>query len=144
MLASDAGAKLPPLIRPPVYRRLCQLVRVASITDQQIVSVRVRQLIESYQRESEGGEGTDSALARKGAYWGIHSKQADFHLPDAFPFPEQEAEAAAATPTRLKALSDRHQERLINWGYVICDTAVRKYYDPTGQFKRPTRLPYPD
>lgn len=142
VLVSDGGAKEAELTRPPVYRRLCQLVRVTGITDQQIVFLRIRQLIESYRLGHQDGEGDDGALARKGAYWGIHSKVADFDLPDPFPFPEKEAEAAAATPTRLKALSDRDQERLINWGYVICDTAVRKYYNPEGRFKRPTQLPY--
>lgn len=143
VLVSDGGAKEAALTRPPVYRRLCQLVRVTGIADQQIVSLRIRQLIESYRLGHRGGEGGGAALARKGAYWGIHSKVSDFNLPDPFPFPEKEAEVAAATPTRLKALSNQDQERLINWGYVICDTAVRKYYNPDGQFKRPTELPYP-
>ncbi len=35
----------------------------------------------------------------------------------------------AETPTRLKRLDTRHQERLINWGYAVCDAAIRKSTD---------------
>jgi len=30
----------------------------------------------------------------------------------------------------LKALDTTTQERLINWGYAICDVAMRKHVDP--------------
>ena len=46
----------------------------------------------------------------------------------------------AGIPTRLKRLDDRDQERLINWGYAICDTALRKWVIEGVQ---PGRLPYP-
>jgi NTE family protein len=32
------------------------------------------------------------------------------------------------------------QERLINWGYAICDAALRRYVDP--QLPDPKGLPY--
>ena len=47
----------------------------------------------------------------------------------------------AETPTRLKRLDDVVQERLINWGYAVCDCALRARHDaalPRGSF------PYPD
>jgi NTE family protein len=47
----------------------------------------------------------------------------------------------AAVATRLKRLDKTTQERLINWGYAVCDAALRKHVDTTlaqGQF------PYPD
>ena len=31
------------------------------------------------------------------------------------------------TPTRLKALSSEHQERIINWGYSVSDAAIRRH-----------------
>lgn len=34
----------------------------------------------------------------------------------------------AATPTRLKRLDSKRQERLINWGCAVRDAAVRRYY----------------
>jgi len=34
------------------------------------------------------------------------------------------------------------QKRLINWGYAICDAALRKHYNPA--IPPPTGFPYPD
>jgi len=36
---------------------------------------------------------------------------------------------------------DDIQEKLINWGYVICDTTLRRWVDRT--IARPSALPYP-
>lgn len=36
---------------------------------------------------------------------------------------------AAMTPTRLKRLEPEYQERLINWGFAVCDAALRKHVD---------------
>ena len=38
--------------------------------------------------------------------------------------------ALANLPTRLKRLNRTTQERLINWGYAICDTGMRKLARP--------------
>jgi NTE family protein len=46
-----------------------------------------------------------------------------------------------ATATRLKRLDDTRQERLINWGYAVCDAALRKHVDPS--LPRPADFPYP-
>jgi NTE family protein len=43
--------------------------------------------------------------------------------------------------TRLKKLGAADQERLINWGYVICDTALRRWVDP--ELVPPAGTPYP-
>jgi NTE family protein len=47
----------------------------------------------------------------------------------------------AETPTRLKRLDDTRQERLINWGYAVCDAALRKHVKPG--LARPADFPYP-
>jgi NTE family protein len=47
----------------------------------------------------------------------------------------------AATPTRLAHLSNATQMRLINWGYAICDAAMRAYVDRS--LPAPTDFPYP-
>jgi NTE family protein len=33
----------------------------------------------------------------------------------------------AETPTLLKLMDDKLQERLINWSYAACDAALRKH-----------------
>ena len=77
---------------------------------------------------------------RKGAYWGIRTDIADYRLPDALPCPLEATTALANFPTRLKAVDDRMQERLINWGYAVCDSAMRRHVAsaPTA----PARFPY--
>jgi NTE family protein len=49
--------------------------------------------------------------------------------------------ALAAVPTRLARMEPEHQERLINWGYAICDAALRRHVDPA--VARPAGFPYP-
>jgi len=41
----------------------------------------------------------------------------------------------------LQAMDDGLQERLINWGYAICDASLRSYFDP--KLQRPLGFPYP-
>jgi NTE family protein len=41
--------------------------------------------------------------------------------------PTRTAELAAVA-TRLKARDDPTQERLINWGYAVCDASIRTYF----------------
>ena len=47
----------------------------------------------------------------------------------------------AGTPTRLKRLDEEVQERLINWGYAVCDAALRRHVDPNAP--EAPALPYP-
>ena len=65
----------------------------------------------------------------------------DYHLPDALPCPPEKTLILANTKTRLKRLEPALQERLINWGFAICDTAIRKWVDPA--LPRPAGFPYP-
>lgn len=37
--------------------------------------------------------------------------------------------AARVSLTRLKRLDDRLQKQLINWGYAVCDAALRAHVD---------------
>ncbi len=47
----------------------------------------------------------------------------------------------AEIPTRLKRVDATTQERLINWGYAVCDAALRKHVDP--ELLKPAGFPYP-
>jgi NTE family protein len=82
------------------------------------------------------------AHARQGAYWGIRTDIKDYGLDDALKCPHERTLALAETPTRLKRLDAVVQERLINWGYAVCDAALRKHVKPPG-LGAPTRFPYP-
>jgi NTE family protein len=130
VLISDAGGRIGAERRPPAFWPL-QLLRVLHVIDNQVRELRKRQAVQSY---IDG--------RRSGAYWGIRSDVEDFGLerPIADPTPAQVA-ALAGVPTRLAALGTPTQERLINWGYAICDTALRAHVDPQTP---PGSLPYPD
>jgi NTE family protein len=47
----------------------------------------------------------------------------------------------AATPTRLAEMEDDRQQRLINWGYAVCDASLRSYFDAS--LPAPATFPYP-
>lgn len=135
VLASDAGGQLAPDPTPAAdWPRHSQ--RIVEITRRQVASVRKRQLIASY----ELPEGQEDR--REGAYWGIRSDIAHYQLADALPAPPARTLELAETPTRLERLGTRHQERLINWGYAVCDAAVRKHWPPP-EAGPPPVFPYP-
>ena len=105
-------------------------IRINDIIDNQVRSLRVRQVIGAF----EAGD-------RTGAYWGIRTSIDDYRLRDALPSPEGQTLALAATPTRLKRMDAVLQERLINWGYAVCDAAIRRHLDPA--VPPPAAFPYP-
>jgi NTE family protein len=128
ILVSDAGAKTPPQGKPN-RDWIRHAIRILDIVDNQVRSLRKRQLIDSY----------ESGL-RKGTYWGIGTDIAHYRLPDAFACPTARTHELAETPTRLRRMDAKLQERLINWGYAVCDAALRKHFDPS--LARPETLPY--
>ena len=104
--------------------------RILSLIDNQVRSLRKRQVIDSYERHD-----------REGTYWGIRTNIADYGLPDAMNCPFDETMKLANVATRLKALDATVQERIINWGYAVCDAALRKHVDQT--LPPPVTFPYP-
>lgn len=109
--------------------------RVLDIIHGQVSSVRVRQLVAAFEADAS------NPLHRCGAYWGIGSDAASFGLPDALPAPVARTRELAGTPTRLTRIDAAWQERLINWGYAACDTAVRRWLPAAGGYPRPA-YPY--
>ena len=74
--------------------------------------------------------GSFASGRRAGTYWGIRGHVADYGLGDALSCPPERTAELASVPTGLEALPARLQERLVNWGYAICDTALRRHVDP--------------
>ena len=118
VLVSDAGGKLA-AAREPKRDWLRHTYRVLNLIDDQVRSLRKRQVIDSL-----------AAGERLGAYWGIRTDIANYGLENSHPAPLENTLALARTPTRLKKLSKRRQERLINWGYAVCDAAMRTHVTP--------------
>jgi NTE family protein len=136
ILVSDGGGHMEPDPDPPAdWAR--QSKRILDLIDNQVRSLGKRQLIPA------GHE-----YHRDGTYWGIRSDVGEYDLPPipGDPFgaahcPFATTIALANVPTRLKALDQTTQERLINWGYAICDVAMRKHVAPT--LPVADRFPYP-
>lgn len=129
ILVSDGGAVNAPEPRPKIGW-LQQTYRVLNIMDDQVGSLRSRQIVAAYQMH-----------LRKGTYWGIRTNILDYGLSNALNCPFDQTTVLANTPTRLKAMDAVLQERLINWGYAVCDAGIRKYVDPTSP--APPGFPYP-
>jgi NTE family protein len=96
------------------------LRRVLAVVDNQVRSLRKTDLIDEYERGTFGG-----------AYWGIRGDMSAYLLhatkpvTDALDAPLAATCELAAIGTRLAAMDEATQERLINWGYALCDVAMR-------------------
>ncbi|MCA9420129.1 MAG: hypothetical protein KC592_03860, partial [Nitrospira sp.] len=128
IFVSDAGGKIEAEAEPKSdWAR--HSYRIFNIIDNQVRSLRKRQVIDSF----VSGE-------RQGAYWGIRTDITHYGLSDALSCPLRKTMELANVPTRLKALDSTLQEQLINWGYAVCDAALRKHVDASIQ--PPATFPY--
>ena len=128
VLVSDAGGKLKP-DPTPKHDWARHSMRVLDLIDNQVRSLRKRQLIASY-----------VAKKREGAYWSVRTTIGDYTAPNSLPCPPERTAELAAVETRLAKMDGPLQERLINWGYAICDAAVRTHYLPHAN--PPSSFPY--
>lgn len=129
VLVSDGGQKMS-ADPSPHTDWLLHTKRILDVVDNQVRSLRKRHLIASYLEHK-----------RKGAYWGIRTNIADYKLKDAFDCPYEQTQELAAISTRLAGIAQPQQEKLINWGYAVCDTALRAHV--MKDEPRPAELPYP-
>lgn len=134
ILVSDGGGALGPE-SDPKHDWLNQTNRVLMIIYSQVVTLRKRAVIELY-----------TLGVRDGSYWGIRSNITNYQLPNALVCPFDVTSKLAQTATRLTALDKPTQEQLIDWGYAICDAAMRTHVlkdapapvqSPYGTFKKP-------
>jgi len=129
ILVSDGGGQMQP--EGDVHADWPRhALRVNALIDNQVRSLRKRQTIDAFK------DGT-----RTGTYWGIRTNVADYGLAGALACPYEQTQALAATKTRLESMPDPLQERLINWGYAVCDAAMRRHVDTSSP--APAGFPYP-
>jgi len=129
ILVSDGGGHYKPDPEPH-HDWARHAVRVLDIIDSQVGALRSRQLISLFDQHE-----------RKGAYWGIRQAITLYGTPPALPCPADKTQELAGTATRLQKMDDLLQERLINWGYALCDASLRKYFLPS--LSAPA-FPYPN
>ena len=132
VLVSDGGGQMAPDPAPDGDWARHSL-RINALIDNQVRSLRKRQVIEGF-----------AAGRRAGAYWGIRSHVADYGpLDGSLACPPERTSVLAQTKTRLAAMDAELQERLINWGYAICDVAMRRWVVGDGAAAPAPAFPYP-
>jgi NTE family protein len=128
VLVSDGGGHMADM--PRIARNWgSQGIRVSKTLDNQVRALRKRQIVEGY-----------ISKLRCGTYWGIRSHVKDYPAGSPFDCDEQKTRALAEVPTRLASTKRQTCERLINWGYAVCDTAMRSHVDTAAA--PPPKMPY--
>jgi predicted acylesterase/phospholipase RssA len=128
LLVSDAatGAEAQAELKKGFAALFARSVELIAV---QARNVRKRQLIDSFLLGS-----------RKGAYWSLRARIADYELADALEFPPEKVHDLCSIPARMRALPRDVQDELINWGYAVCDAAIRRHMEDRGP---PPAWPYP-
>jgi NTE family protein len=130
ILVSDGGGKMGAQPKPK-HDWARHAYRTLGVIDTQVRNLRKRQVVASYLNGD-----------RQGTYWGIRSHIGDYGPPaGSLPCPDASALKLAQTATRLSEMDDTLQERLINWGYAICDAGMRRWVEPNAE--APAGFPYP-
>lgn len=134
VLVSDGGGQMEPEAKPEADW-LQHGLRVNTLIDNQVRSLRKRQVVGSLKLGAAKG-------GRDGTYWRIRGRIESYPAPDKLACPYVRTVKLAKTATRLEALDKTHQERLINWGYALCDAAMRSWVRKDAP--APSQFPYPD
>jgi NTE family protein len=130
LLVGDGGGKLKDAKRP--WRNWPgHMLRVLGVIDNQVRSLRKHQLIADFR-----------AGRRAGTYWGIRTDIGKYGVPVRFEVDPDRVADLASTRTRLGRLPAERQRRLVNWGYTVCDAAMRAHV-ATGAAPA-EQLPYPE
>lgn len=133
ILVSDAGA---PFAYAPDTATdwLRQTLRVLDITVNQARGLRKRWLIEYLKKPP--------AQKKGGTYWGIMTEIDGYKLATALSVPAAVTARLARIRTRLNHFNEAEQCSLINWGYAVCDAAMRTYVIPTSMSVQSPAWPY--
>ena len=77
-----------------------------------------------------------------GALWALRTDPGERNDPLSWPVSPGWVDYMCSMRTRLAAFTDEEKMRLVNWGYIQCDLAVRSSYIP--DLPPPRDLPFPD
>ena len=112
-LVCDAGAPFK-IQAKPFEDYIFQLGRVRDILIDQTRALRKRQLIADF-----------VAGRKQGAYWGVGTPIGDFGAVNALANDTKLTKSLEQIPTRLRKFEPKIQGHLVNWGYALCDAALR-------------------
>jgi NTE family protein len=108
--------------------------RLLDLLQQQIGALRTRQIVAAFQDKDD---------VHNGALWGIGSDPAQFPATGGLDCRREQTKKIASIDTRLAALSNFDQERIMNWGYAACDLSIRSFVDPFKDAPAPSQFPFP-
>ncbi|AGS21598.1 patatin-like phospholipase family protein [Rhizobium etli] len=135
LLVSDAGAPWRSSASG-YWNYLSQLKRVLDTTDNQVRSLRRRDLIGGFKAAEQADLlGLDdlakSALRARthGVYWSIDSKDAELKAYASYTLPPSSV-VPSEVGTYLHFLGTRETEHLTNWGHYVCDAMLNRFYQP--------------
>jgi NTE family protein len=128
ILVADAGAPAD-IDEAPRRDWLGQLTRVRGIMMEQTRALRRRMIMQEL-----------VAKRLNGTLWRIGTRIDEYQLADAMISDTPATAALQNVRTRLNSFDEREQSELINWGYALCDAAMRKHVAPGS---RPTAWPAP-
>ena len=79
---------------------------------------------------------------KSGALWMISTDPTRYTADNPFVIAEGWPETLGRIRTRLNRFTEEEQKRLVNWGFIQADLAIRSYYRP--EIEPPARLPFPE
>jgi NTE family protein len=130
VLVSDAGAPFG-MQNQAKTDPVGQLARALDIATDQARGLRARYLIELAKLRGQ-----------KTAYWGIDTKIEKYPAANKLPCDPAKTDGLKDIRTRLNEFNRTEQETLINWGYALCDAAMRSFI--AGAANPPTKWPCPN
>ena len=130
VLVSDAGAPFG-IQHEAKTDPIGQLSRMLDIATDQARGLRARYLIQLAKLRGQ-----------KVAYWGIDTQYGDYPAPNKIGSNPVKTRGLKDIRTRLNAFDRMEQETLINWGYALCDAAMRSFIETAAS--PPTKWPCPN
>ena len=79
---------------------------------------------------------------KNGALWMISTDPVEYTADNPFVIATGWPETLGRIRTRLNRFTEEEQKRLVNWGYIQADLAIRSHYRP--ELEAPVGLPFPD
>ena len=148
LLISDGGGDTLPVARPAT-NRIAQTIRVLELVSDEPSELRAYTFIELQRLRDRTANlaGRSVAYDRDGAYWDIGELP---HIHKQYcpsPVDAKMIESLWNIETRLEALPEIEQKRLINWGYHAADYAlpyVRSLMTGEQIHQMSARLPFPE
>ncbi len=130
IFVSDAGGGYEPEAKPS-RDWVRHAVRVLFTIDNQVRSLRKRQIVGAYLEK-----------IRSGVYWSISENLDAFAAQNPLKCPSDSTCKLAQIGTRLKKIDRTTQQKLINWGYAASAWRYGKYFD--NSLPHATAFPFPN